>query len=223
MYYREIFKEDYIEQYKAEQESMYCAMNELTFSVAFLRSQYECFTTGFSKNISHSIRNVEKRVFNDIFKHAILKTYRYLLDDTGKNTLTLEKFKGNIIQNLKDDDEKKIIIEQCRNDAWSLHKDEINGFKYSIYDIRNKFLAHNIISTDMSEFSISLEYLEKMYKWASERFHKLCFGPLDFYDNDGYEMQNMGDDILEEKYALIKFCEERTLFFEKACWGKVDN
>lgn len=176
--YKDVLCEDFIEQYKSYHMTLYRELNIMLFDVAFLK---ECISQNGSM-VDNNI--IVLYLFKNTFEHLVLKTYRIIFDK-GPAVLTLDKFIGEIIKNLKSEELKDNLRSEISGAFWKSTQITAvkNRLKEPLGEFRDKAIAHKL-TKEMEEVSVSLEDISKLLDAAIDLFEILSFYPLDFYDHE---------------------------------------
>lgn len=177
--YKDVLREDFIEQYKAYHMTLFRELNIMLFDVAFLK---ECIAHNDTQ--PHMILDTDiiiSYLFKNNFEHLILKTYRIMFDN-GTDVLTIDTFISKVIQNLSNEEFTAELRSHISSSCWK--SDGIKATKLRLKDalgeFRDKAIAHKL-TKEMKELSVNLDDIAQLLDAAIDIFEMLSFYPIDFY------------------------------------------
>lgn len=197
--YKDVLRQEYIEQYKSYHMTLFRELNIMLFDVAFLK---ECIAHNDTKH--HMMLDMDiiiSYLFKNNFEHLILKTYRIMFDN-GTDVLTIDTFINQIIKNLSNLEFKTELCKNISKSCWK--SDNIKATKLRLKDalgeFRDKAIAHKL-TKEMKELSVNLDDIAQLLNAAIDMFEMLSFYPIDFYQYKISEYSFVGEHLTVQEQS----------------------
>lgn len=216
MNYREVIKSEYIEEYKEQHRIFYCALSSMIFDISFLETCVE-----LQDHELDSDWITIKFLHRNLFENLISKVYKCFFDNSGKDSITLFRFKNNIVHRfIKEEYQTQILdnISKLSSEYDDFTKRKTN-LEENLLALRRSFVAHRLLITD-DDAVVDLREIKMLVEYGQKLFQTLSFRPLDFYsfaEGDGYDFSK---EIEYTRQSLSKFI--KTSFLTSKYIAKID-